>query len=185
MKNRLTHLPTYSLLFFLISFLGWGIEMLYALARTGGFTDRGFLTLPFCTIYGFSILTIHALIGIPQAGGLLLKACTHRRLRILCYFLLAVAIPTLMELITAVVLDHRFDVRLWDYHPYPLDLFGYVCLPLSLAWGVLVTAFMAWGFPVLQRMIERIPAKVTFRLAIALSFATLADWTICLIRLFI
>ena len=149
--KRYVWLQRYLLLFLSISFLGWGIEMLYALARTGRFTDRGFLTLPFCTIYGFSILIIYALIGTPREGGLLLRAYPHRRSRVLFYFLLAMAIPTLIELVTAAVLDHGFGVRLWDYHPYPLDLWGYICLPLSLIWGVLITAFMAWGFPPLHR----------------------------------
>ncbi len=184
MTKRYTSLHQYTLLFFLISFFGWGIEMLYCLARTGRFADRGFLTLPFCTIYGFSILSIYALIGTPQNGRFLLKKCTHRRLRYPCYFLLAMLIPTLMELVTAAALDHAFAIRLWDYHPYPLDLWGYICLPLSFAWGVLITLFMAFCFPPLQRLIERIPSKTTCVLGTALSLAVIADWIVCFVKIF-
>lgn len=35
-----------------------------------GFSDRGFLSLPFCTIYGSSILAIYLIIGTPSKGRL-------------------------------------------------------------------------------------------------------------------
>lgn len=158
--------------------------MLYCLIRTGHFADRGFLTLPFCTIYGFSILLIYGLIGTPKAGGMLLKRCTRRRWRYPCYFLFAMAIPTLLELVTGAALDHIFGIRLWDYTPYPLDLWSYICLPLSLAWGVLITLFMAWCFPPIKRMIDRLPDRAAVILGTALSLAVLFDWIYCFAHAF-
>ena len=184
MMKRYTRLGRQILLFLLISFFGWGIEMLYCLLRTGHFADRGFLTLPFCTIYGFSILLIYTLIGTPQEGGLLLKRCRQRRLRYPAYFFWAMAIPTLLELVTGAALDRLFGIRLWDYSPYPLDLWSYICLPLSLAWGVLITLFMAYCFPPLQRIVDRLSDRTVRILGTTLAPAVLLDWVVCFLRLF-
>ena len=54
------------ILFCMISFFGWAFETLSHLLRFSELTDRGFLTLPFCPIYGASILLIAYLFGVPQ-----------------------------------------------------------------------------------------------------------------------
>ena len=45
-----------TILFALVSFLGWCGETLYFAVRWNDLTDRGFLSLPLCTIYGCCIL---------------------------------------------------------------------------------------------------------------------------------
>ena len=57
-----------ALLFFFISFAGWCGETLLFLIRFGQLRDRGFLTLPFCTIYGSSVLGVGLLLGTPEGG---------------------------------------------------------------------------------------------------------------------
>ena len=57
-------------LFFLLSFAGWCAETLYFLARWQEFADRGFLTLPLCTIYGSSALLVYFALGTPRGGRL-------------------------------------------------------------------------------------------------------------------
>ena len=51
--------------FALVSFLGWCTEML-ACYPFSGWQDRGFLTLPFCTIYGTAALFYYYAFGLPQ-----------------------------------------------------------------------------------------------------------------------
>lgn len=68
-KKKYTRVSNCVLIFLTISFIGWAMETVYCSLLNGKFCDRGFLTLPFCTIYGFSIMAIYLLIGTPQKGG--------------------------------------------------------------------------------------------------------------------
>ena len=53
-------------LFFLFSFLGWCWEKFYFYLVYGINADRGFLTLPFCTVYGSALLLIRAALKLPD-----------------------------------------------------------------------------------------------------------------------
>ena len=59
-----------AILFFILSFFGWCAETALFLFRWNVLADRGFLTLPFCTIYGTAVLAEHFLLGTPQTGRL-------------------------------------------------------------------------------------------------------------------
>ena len=59
-----------SLMFFLISFLGWCMETIYCSSWFTNFDDRGFLTLPFCVIYGTPLCLVFLLLGTPKEGFL-------------------------------------------------------------------------------------------------------------------
>ena len=62
------------LMFMLISCIGWCMETVYVLLRFGHLSDRGFLSMPFCPIYGTSILAIYLLLGPP--GRRRMRGCT-------------------------------------------------------------------------------------------------------------
>ena len=108
-KLRFSYL---AILFVLISFLGWCGETVYFVLRWDDFTDRGFLSLPLCTIYGCSILAIYLIIGTPTRGRLkplfirakkltpVLRVPAYAGLYIL-YFIAAALIPTVAEFVTA------------------------------------------------------------------------------------
>ena len=164
------------ILFFVISFLGWLVETAYCYAVAGQYCDRGFLTLPFCTIYGCSILAVYALLGTPRWGGLLLRKVTNRWARLALYFFMAALIPSVAELVTGFFFHHFFDLRLWDYSAKPLNIGGYICLPFAVIWGTLITVFMGFVFPRLARKIGQLPRRATYLLAGILSVAFLADF---------
>jgi len=58
----------YFILFMEMSFWGWAVETVFFLLCYGQLYDRGFMTLPFCTIYGCSFLLLYFLVGIPDEG---------------------------------------------------------------------------------------------------------------------
>lgn len=100
------------ILFVIISFLGWCGETIYFVLHWHDLTDRGFLTLPLCTIYGFSIIAIYLIIGTPCGGRLRPLFERAKDLspapRVLSYvglyclyFVLAALIPTVAEFFTA------------------------------------------------------------------------------------
>lgn len=121
------------LLFMAVSFLGWLAETLFFRAYYGRFCDRGFLTLPFCTIYGCAFLLTDALLGIPGAGnGGLLRGTGQARHPAVLYALTASLLVTLLELTTGVLFHQLLGLRLWDYSTYRFHFHGYICLEYTL-----------------------------------------------------
>lgn len=175
------------LMFMLISFIGWCMETVYVLLCFGRLSDRGFLSMPFCPIYGASILAIYLLIGTPQGGvlqplfakakGLPLpaRAAAYAGLYLL-YFFAAVLIPTAAEFLTGLFFDKLFGIRLWDYTDRAFNLLGYVCLPMSALWGLLITAAMALLWTPLKKLLARIPQRAAKAVAFTLAALLLIDF---------
>ncbi|MGC6767326.1 putative ABC transporter permease [Enterococcus sp. LJL51] len=111
------------LLFFIYSFIGWLWETVYCSLRAGKFMYRGFLTGPYCPIYGFGILGVLYFLE-PFKGNL-----------ILLYFLSALLV-TVLEYLTSFVLEKLFHASWWDYKDVPLNINGRVALPVSAFWGL-------------------------------------------------
>lgn len=158
-----------------ISFLGWLMETVFAALPDGRIYDRGFLTLPFCPIYGLSVLAVFFLMGTPREGGLLLKRVRPFALRLPLYFLLAVLIPTAAEFMTGRFFVGYYGKRLWNYGGYSLSFGGHICLWFSLLWGVLITLFMWFIFPALRRLTARLSSPAARFLAAFLVLALASD----------
>ncbi len=170
-----------------ISFIGWLGETLYFIAAFDIITDRGFLSLPLCTIYGCSILAIYLIIGTPAKGRLsplfkkvkilpvLLKPFAYIGLYSI-YFVLAALIPTIAEFITALFFDKVFGVTLWCYSSYTHNLFGYICLEMSIVWGILITIAMGIIWPLLDKLVSMIPPKATKVIAVVLLVSLATDF---------
>ncbi len=160
----------------IVSFLGWLMETVFAALPDGRFYDRGFLTLPFCPIYGLSVLAVFFLLGTPREGGLLFKRVHRFALRLPLYFLLAVLIPTAAELVTGRFFVGQYGRRLWNYGGYSLSFGGgHICLWFSLLWGVLITLFMWFVFPALRRLVARLSSPAARLLAVLLVLALATD----------
>ncbi len=152
------------LLFFIISFMGWCFEKIGRYFLYNSTSDRGFLSMPICPIYGFSALLIYLFLGSPYSPRIgVIKRHTGRLLRsvsfivnILLYFLFSVAISTAAELATGVFFSEALGVTLWNYESQPYSLGGYICLGYSLLWGVLITAFMLTLWQPLAKWVSRI-----------------------------
>ena len=111
------------ILFTLYSFLGWTCEVLYAYSIHHHFVNRGFLTGPFCTIYGFGFLIIYLLL--------------HKFKSNICsLFIFSILLTSALELITGWALDTFFHTQYWNYTSYPLNIKGYICFYFSLIWGI-------------------------------------------------
>lgn len=163
---------TASLFFFATSFIGWLFETLVCLLIDKKWSDRGFLTLPLCPVYGLPITLCYLMIGTPKEGimanlfnKISVKTKEGERWRFvgccMAYFLLAAAIATLFELLAGVLLKN-VNAVMWDYGSFPLNYKGYVCFSISFIWGILLTisalTFLKPLFLLLMRFNKR--AKV-------------------------
>lgn len=177
-RSKLITAEKYFVLFIIISFVGWLAETALCSLEAGRYCDRGFLTLPFCTIYGFTILILYALLGTPTEGGLLLKNMNNRRVRLPVYFLLSALIATTAELVTAVFFEQVCKISLWDYSAYRFNYKGYICLEFFLIWGVLIVFSMKYLFIPMRTAVGTIPEKVLFWISGSLTVLLVADWIV-------
>ncbi len=173
-SERLKSLLACGLLFFLISFLGWCMEKAYFYVSYGVNADRGFLTLPFCTIYGAPLLLVRALLGTPLKEE---SGYPANILHVALYALLASLIATAAELLVGVTFHQLLGIRLWSYRGYPHEYGGYICLQMSVAWGGLILLAMTFLWTPLERIFRRLPTgllvfvNLVFTLALGLDFA--------------
>ena len=113
------------LMFFIYSFVGWVVEVVYYGITEGKFINRGFLAGPLCPVYG---LGFYAAIWIfePLSNNFLI-----------IFFGMAAAC-TIVELIAGVILYHAFHMRWWDYSGYFLNLDGRICWGIAASLGIYV-----------------------------------------------
>lgn len=131
-------------LFFIYSFLGWFLEVIYAVFKKRKLINRGFLNGIICPVYGFSMIFMVIFLDSLTKGWFYL-------------FLSCTIIGSVIELITGLMLEKIFKIRLWDYSHMKFQIGGYICLRYSLVWGILGTIFIKMVNPLLILLIGKIP----------------------------
>ena len=117
-----------ALLYLMIySFLGWCCECVYCSIGQKKLVNRGFMTGPFCPIYGFGALgIIYFLTFLPDSVSIV--------------FLGSMFIASLLEYITGATMEKIFHTRWWDYSEHRFNLNGHVCLLNAVLFGILGVA---------------------------------------------
>lgn len=110
--------------FIIYSFLGWVCESIYCSILDRRLVNRGFVSGPFCPIYGVGALVI-------------LKILTPFSTDVLTIFLVGMILTSLVEYISSYLLEKTFQTKWWDYSTYPFNIRGRVCLKNSLMFGAL------------------------------------------------
>ena len=110
-KKRAVYFISVLLIYALI---GWIWETVTLSLMAGHYVKRGFLLLPFCLIYGFG------------ANVILFIRRRLKKLNPLLFALVSAAIITVLEFLTAFVLDTFFHSPLWSYSTWPLNFRGYI-----------------------------------------------------------
>ena len=174
-KKKWIEIAKYFLVFIVFSFLGWLWETAYIRVATGEWHDRGFMTLPFCPIYGSGVLLSYFVMGTPQEPRGILKRVTGSYRRYALYLLLAFVVPTAVEYAIGFFFDKAFSIRLWSYVGRPLNANGYICFPVSIVWAVALTLVMRFVFPFIKKCAFRIPDTLALSLAVILFIALAVD----------
>ena len=132
-------------LFFGYSFLGWLLETVVATVKGKSFANRGFISGPFCVIYGLAGIVLAVMLGeLKSSLGFL--------------FLGSALIATALEWICAKLLERLGRRKWWDYSSKRFNLDGYICLSYSLLWGVLGCGAMYFGNDALTALFHLLPA---------------------------
>ncbi len=119
--NDIWHLILY---FFVYSFIGWLWETIYCSLEERKFVYRGFLSGPYCPIYGFGVLILLEVLS-PIKGDVPLL------------FLVSVIVMSIFEYVVSFVLEKLFHQRWWDYSAEKFNIKGRIALKSSLFWGVM------------------------------------------------
>lgn len=133
----------YIIYFFIYAFLGWIMEVIYALFIHGHFVNRGFLFGPICPIYGF---------------GAIILIMTTKKLykRPVLKFIIATVSFTVFEYLVSLILEMLFGLRWWDYTNDFLNIQGRVSLLYSIFWGVIGLILLEKLHPYIQDKIQKL-----------------------------
>jgi len=146
------------------SFLGFILEVSYALV-TGGQRDRKcLLVLPLCPVYGLGACAILWLASFAS----------NTPLWVLVSGMLA---ATAVEYLMAVWYERGLGVSFWDYHQLPGNIQGRVCLPFSAAWGLLSLALVYAVHPWIMAWTAAIPFPVSLSMLILVTTDTAVSST--------
>ncbi|MBM6828509.1 hypothetical protein H9X85_02530 [Anaerotignum lactatifermentans] len=130
--------------FIIYSFLGWGMESAFVSISSKEWVNRGFLSGPFCPIYGVGALFMILLLS---------PVTDHVFLLFFGGFFLA----SVVEYVIAAILEKLFHASWWDYSEKKWNLKGRVCLQRSVEWGLLTIVLMRVIHPVIQGLADNIP----------------------------
>ena len=133
--------------FIIYSFFGWVWETFYVSIKQGEFINRGFISGPFCTIYGCGAIAVYTILK-PAEGNLFIL------------FFGGIVVATLLEYFTAVLMESIFHTSWWDYSDKKINFQGRICLGASLGWGVFTVILFRVLHPVVEDLVSLYPVYV-------------------------
>lgn len=123
--------------------------------------NRGFVSGPFVTIYGVGAVTVYVILR-PVAGN------------ILELYFAGVAVATILEYVTGVLMEAIFHTNWWDYSDKKFNFQGKICLGSSVAWGFFTLILFYIFQPFVGNLVEMVPRKT----GIVLVYVWLAGYTV-------
>lgn len=153
--------------FMIYSFVGWLVEVNYVFVKDGIFSNRGFLTGPFCAMYGLGAILIVKL----------LEKYKQKPIKI---FFGSILIAGLVEYSTSYILESAFNLSLWDYSNYRLDLNGRIKLLNLLYFGALSLILVKFIHPKLEARLWTISPRRLKVFALIIMLYFVADLSLTL-----
>ena len=142
-------------IFVVCSILGLAIETVFHLAIYHAYQDRaGLLYGPFSPIYGF--------------GGLFMTVALNRfhDKPIPVIFLISALIGGAFEFTVSWIMQSAFGIVAWDYSGTFLSIDGRTNFMFMCFWGILGVMWVKFLLPILLWMINKIPWKLRYALAV-------------------
>lgn len=149
-------------IFLFYSFLGWCLEVIYAAAGRKEFINRGFLNGIWCPVYGFS--TAFMLIFMDSL-----------REEWFYLFLGCMIVGTVTELLTGLLLEKVFHLKLWDYSGRKFQAGGYICLATATIWGIFGIIVIKFINPLFVTLLRKLPYLAGIVVLIVIFFILAID----------
>ena len=152
----------FCLLYFIYSFLGWIMEVIFIRITTKKWINRGFLISPICPIYGCGCLLLISLLSWYDND-------------LFAIFLGSVFICSLLEYFTSYFLEKIFKARWWDYSQYRYNINGRICLETMLPFGLFGTLIVGFVDPFFLEVLDKISFEFKVTIAIIFIFLHISD----------
>ena len=150
-------------LFLFYSLGGWCVLTLFSLVTRRELTNTGFLNLPLCPIYGLEAVTytvfLKELAGRPVwlfIGGMILSA--------------------FFTFLAGFLLERLAHRKWWDFSLSRFSFEGYVRLPSAAVSGLAAVLVLRWGNPLLLRLADAIPSRISFFLLVGIACLLALDF---------
>ena len=150
-------------LFLFYSLARWCVLTLFSLITRRELTNTGFLNLPLCPIYGLEAVTytvfLKELAGRPVwlfIGGMILSA--------------------FFTFLAGFLLERLAHRKWWDFSLSRFSFEGYVRLPSAAVSGLAAVLVLRWGNPLLLRLADAIPSRISFFLLIGIACLLALDF---------
>ena len=149
--------------FVIYSFLGWVWETTFCSIKAGHFINRGFLNGPVVPVYGFGAVLVMTAMSFARSSAL----PTHLPyVDIPLVFFGGMIICTILEYVTAVILESAFHIRWWDYSKQKFNFQGRICLKSALFFGLMSVVIIYIVQPLISGVTVNIPPSVANPLAL-------------------
>ncbi len=153
-------------IFTICSMIGWLIELVFVYISVGKIVNRGVLYAPMCSIYGFGALILY----------MLFYNFKPTKTNIPYIFIIASLILGMFELICGLGFKYLFNIEMWNYDGFFLEILDYTTVPIMIGWGILGTLYVFFIQPFLAKLISFIPMKIRKKLAIIIVCYLLIDF---------
>lgn len=140
----MTLVVNHVLYFILYSFGGWVCECIYCSIPAKKFINRGFLTGPYCPIYGCGALLITWFLA-PYVNQPIL------------IFILGLLMTSVLEYMTSWIMELLFHTKWWDYSNRFCNINARVCFKNSILFGLMSLVVMYVIHPVTRDIINDFP----------------------------
>lgn len=130
--------------FWIFSFLGWSLEVLYGRFTIKKFVNRGFLIGPLCPIYGCGCVLLFLLLRRYQDDPIML-------------FLAGMTICSILEYFASYIMEKIFKTRWWDYSQKKFNINGRICLEMAVPFGLLGMVVVYLLFPCAMNLLSKLP----------------------------
>lgn len=159
-KNTGKILSEYFLYFMMYSILGWIYEVfLEVVVYRWGFSNRGVLFGPYCTVYGVGALIFILCLKVLQKKRIYLGKVLITPVLV---FIGIVVIATAVELLASYIMEFTHGEWLWDYTRFSFNFQGRIALNPSIRFGIGGMVFLYVLQPLFERLTRRMGEKAVY-----------------------
>lgn len=154
--------------FVIFSFFGWVASSFRSLLLEKKFSNNGFLTSPFCPMYGFSAVICYAALKLFENSKLIL-------------FIGSTLILSALMVVVGVLVEKTLKFKPWDFSLSKFSIGNYITFPYALFLGLLGMLLVGLIIPVLRTAVEAIPFWVSLILVLSFCGIIVIDYVFSMI----
>lgn len=154
--------------FVIFSFFGRVASSFRSLLLEKKFSNNGFLTSPFCPMYGFSAVICYTALKPFENSKLIL-------------FIGSTLILSALMVVVGVLVEKTLKFKPWDFSSSKFSIGNYITFPYALFLGLLGMLLVGLIIPVLRTAVEAIPFWVSLILVLCFCGIIVIDYVFSMI----